>query len=126
MTPYCLIVCSLFYIALGSMTDQLFNLITTKLTKNTITIKLIPFVILLVLGYADINYTKIHKNHVDSPENNDTYTYQLTKDTRVIKELPNKLPSLDYVFFNCKSVEQIAIMFIQESMLMIICLTNKR
>ena len=111
MTPYCLIVCSIFYIALGSILDQLFNLLASKLPKGNIGKKLLPFLVLLVLGYADINYRRIHKNHVFSPENKDTYTYKVTKDTRVIKELPNKLGSTDYVLFNVKKYEHLAIMF---------------
>jgi hypothetical protein len=81
------------------------------LPKGNIGKKLLPFLVLLVLGYADINYRRIHKNHVFSPENKDTYTYKVTKDTRVIKELPNKLGSTDYVLFNVKKYEHLAIMF---------------
>ncbi len=111
MTPYCLIVCSIFYIALGSLIDQLFNLINSKLPKGNIAAKLIPFLALSALGYSDINYKRIYKNHVNSPENKDTYTYQVTKDTRVIKDLPNKLGATDYQLFNVKKYEHLAIMF---------------
>jgi 4-amino-4-deoxy-L-arabinose transferase-like glycosyltransferase len=110
MVPYCLIVSSIFYIALGSLLNYFF-VFADLLIKRKVVVKLIITATLLIVGFADFNYYKIHKNHVDSPENKDTYTYEVTKDTKVIKDLPNKLDGKDYVLFNCKKMEHLAILF---------------
>ncbi len=111
MVPYCLVVCSIFYIAIGSAFNQIFLFAETKINTSKLFIKLISLVVLLGLGYADINFSNIDKNHLNSPENKDTYAYRVSMDTKYIKDLPSKLGSTDYVIFNSPSYEYLAIMF---------------
>jgi 4-amino-4-deoxy-L-arabinose transferase-like glycosyltransferase len=111
MTAFCMIVAPIFYIALASMIDQIFILSTKKLLKNTIIASSAFILIIGFIGFIHLDLSKIKKNHLDSPENKDTYGYQVGLDTKFIKELPDSLKKEDYVLFNCKKFEAPAIMF---------------
>jgi 4-amino-4-deoxy-L-arabinose transferase len=111
MTAFCMIAAPVFYIALGSMIDKIFNLITKKLIKNTIVSGILFAVIILFIGFIHLDLNKIKKNHLDSPENKDTYGYKVGLDTKFIKQLPDELKREDCILFNCKEFEAPAIMF---------------
>jgi 4-amino-4-deoxy-L-arabinose transferase-like glycosyltransferase len=111
MTAFCMIVAPVFYIALGSMIDQIFILLTKKLFKNTIIASSVFILLIGFIGYLHLDLNKIKKNHLDSPDNKDTYGYKLALDTKFIKQLPDSLKTEDYVLFNCREFEAPAIMF---------------
>lgn len=111
MTAFCMIVAPIFYIALGSMIDQIFILSTKKLLKNTIISSSVLVLIIGFIGYLHLDLNKIKKNHLDSPDNKDTYGYKVGLDMKFIKQLPDSLKREDYVLFNCKKFEAPAIMF---------------
>ncbi len=111
MAGYVYVVSFVFYVAMASVLDQLFIVVVNKIPNRKYIISIIAFLLLLAIGYYDINLNKIKENHLDSPDNYMSYGYAVSQDTKVIKQLGNLIPSDDYVLFNCKKREHIAIMF---------------
>jgi len=111
MLGYCLIICFIGYLAIGSAIEYLFSFILKKIHLNKIVFASITTILLFAACYEFGGYDLIRRNHIDSLKDPNSFQYITSEDTKYMKLVGEKLKSKDYVVFNWRRRECIAAMF---------------
>lgn len=112
MPGFCYIVSPFIFLSLASLIENTLTFFKNKLFKKIILQNVFVILLLLLIAWGNLDLYKIEYKHTMHirPDDNDKRIEKIN-DALFIKSLKNKLPSEDYVIFNCKRNKNIAIMF---------------
>jgi hypothetical protein len=112
MSSFCFIVSPFIFLSLASLIDFLLLFIKNKLVNKIMVYQILCICLLSVISWENINFLQIAYTHtmLVKPNDNDKRIEKIN-DAIFIKTLKEKLPSEDYVIFNCKPQRNISIMF---------------
>jgi len=112
MLAFTFIVSPLIFLSLASFMETVLDYLKNKLFKREVFKNSFMALLMIVVAWANFNLYKIAYKHTleIKPNDNDKRKDKINE-AIFIKSLGDKLPSEDYVIFNCKAQKNIAIMF---------------
>lgn len=112
MISFCFIVSPFFFLSLASLIENCITFLKNRFLKKTVLQNLIAVSLLFTIGFENLDLYQIaYKHTLLITQNDNDKRIEKINDVRFIKTLKSKLPSEDYVIFNCKPQRNISIMF---------------
>ncbi|MBA3705572.1 MAG: glycosyltransferase family 39 protein [Bacteroidetes bacterium] len=111
MISFCFLVSPLIFLSIATLITVFLSFIREKLLKFRVVQHLIIVSLLIMFTWMNFDlYNTACKHTMIKPDENDKRAEKIN-DVLFIKTLKDKLPSEDYVIFNCKPFRNISIMF---------------
>lgn len=112
MISFCFIVSPIIFLSLASLVESLISFLKNKLHNRVVVQYFTIISLLLIIAWGNLDLYQIaYKHTLLITQNDNDKRIEKINDVIFIKTLKNKLPSKDYVIFNCKPQRNISIMF---------------
>jgi 4-amino-4-deoxy-L-arabinose transferase-like glycosyltransferase len=112
MSGFCYIVSPFIFLSLATCIENALTYLNNKLVKKIVFQRSFTILFLILIVWFNLDLYKIAYKHtmLIRPDDNDKRIEKLN-DAVFIHSLESKLPSTDFVIFNCKAQKNIGIMF---------------